>query len=281
MAATQRVTPRRCAVLGSPISHSLSPVLHRAGYARAGLDWSFTAHEVDAAGLAGFVAALRAQEWRGLALTMPLKQAVLPLLDDASPTVAATGAANTLLLEPDGRRRGDNTDVSGITAALVEAGIGRVEEAVVLGGGATARSALAALAGTAERVVAYVRTPARAGELAAVAAAYGLALRIAPWSDARSGLGAPLVLATTPPGALDQLAAGLPGAPGVLLDVGYDPWPTALGAAWSGAGGAVVGGLDVLAHQAAEQFRAMTGVPVPVAVLRSAGVAVLARRGAA
>lgn len=191
MAATQRVTPRRCAVLGSPISHSLSPVLHRAGYARAGLDWSFTAHEVDAAGLAGFVAALRAQEWRGLALTMPLKQAVLPLLDDASPTVAATGAANTLLLEPDGRRRGDNTDVSGITAALVEAGIGRVEEAVVLGGGATARSALAALAGTAERVVAYVRTPARAGELAAVAAAYGLALRIAPWSDARSGLGAP------------------------------------------------------------------------------------------
>jgi shikimate dehydrogenase len=117
------VAARKAAVLGSPIAHSLSPALHRAAYAKLGLDgWSYQAIECDEAGLPGWLAGCGPQ-WAGLSLTMPLKQAVLPLLTDAEPLVSQVGAANTLIFA-DGRRLGYNTDVGGMVAALAEAGTG-------------------------------------------------------------------------------------------------------------------------------------------------------------
>ena len=147
---------RRAAVLGSPIAHSLSPVLHRAAYARLGLaGWSYGRHEVDEAALPGFLDTLgradgpedRGGDWAGLSLTMPLKRVVIPLLDEADPTALAVNAVNTLIFRADGARYGANTDVAGLAAALRERGVGSVGGAAVLGAGATAGSALAALSG--------------------------------------------------------------------------------------------------------------------------------------
>jgi len=254
-------------VLGSPIGHSLSPVLHRAAYAALGLDgWSYDAFDVTEDRLAGFLADLD-PSWAGLSLTMPLKAAVLPLLDGASPLVEAVGGANTVLLR-DGRRLGENTDVPGMVAALAAAGVvghGTVPAAAVLGGGATARSALAALAAVTGEVTAYVRTPARAGALAATAEAVGMRLAVRPWSAAAEGLAAPLVVDTTTAGAADPLVAAVPGSVGTLFEVLYDPWPTPLAAAWTARRATVVDGLDLLVQQAVLQVGLMTGVDLEAA----------------
>jgi shikimate dehydrogenase len=265
---------RRAAVLGSPVGHSLSPVLHRAAYDHLGLTgWSYDAHEVDVHGLAGFLADLD-RSWAGLSLTMPLKAAVLPLLDAASPVVETVGAANTVLLR-DGLRVGENTDVPGMVGALAARGVTSVERAVVLGGGATARSAVAALAAVTRSVRVYVRDPARRAGLAAAAAGAGVTVELEPWARAADGLDAPLVVAATAAGATDPLVPAVPRAVGVLFDVLYDPWPTPLAAAWGARGGAVVDGLDLLVHQAVLQVSLMTGVeaePADLArVLRAAG----------
>lgn len=157
---------RRAAVLGSPIAHSLSPVLHRAAYRELGLsDWTYDRHEVDEAALPAFMERLDAT-WAGLSLTMPLKRAVIPLLDEISPTAASVEAVNTVVLTADGRRLGDNTDIPGMLAALRERGVRQVERASVLGAGATASSALAALSRICTgEVTAYVRSRARADEM--------------------------------------------------------------------------------------------------------------------
>ncbi|MFE7121457.1 shikimate dehydrogenase, partial [Streptomyces sp. NPDC057654] len=137
---------RRAAVLGSPIAHSLSPALHRAAYAELGLaGWTYDSFDVTEAALPDFVASL-GEGWAGLSLTMPLKRAVLPLLDAISDTAAAVEAVNTVVRTADGRLLGDNTDIPGMVAALRERGVERVESAAVLGAGATASAALAALA---------------------------------------------------------------------------------------------------------------------------------------
>lgn len=263
------MTRRRAAVLGHPIEHSLSPALHRAAYDALGLDWEYTTVDVDEAGLAGFVEGL-GPEWVGLSLTMPLKRAVLPLLRSLDDVVGLVGAANTVLLDAPGRR-GANTDVPGIVAALAEAGLTRADEATVLGGGATACSAIAALAdiGVAQ-VQAFLRTPAAADDLRSVAERLQLDLTVAPWADAQQGLVSGLVVSTVPAGATDELRHAVPPLPGTLLDVVYDPWPTALAAQWTVRGGTVVSGHDLLVHQAVLQVELMTGRPVPLAVLRRA-----------
>ncbi|MFF3403308.1 shikimate dehydrogenase [Streptomyces sp. NPDC002659] len=266
-------TKRRAAVLGSPIAHSLSPVLHRAAYAELGLDdWSYDRFEVDEAGLPGFVEGLD-DSWAGLSLTMPLKRAILPLLDGISDTAASVEAVNTVVFTEDGRRLGDNTDIPGMIAALRERGVDKVASAAVLGAGATASSALAALARICTGpVVACVRSQARAEEMRGWGERLGVDVVIADWTEAATVLEAPLVIATTPAGATDALAAEVPERPGTLFDVLYEPWPTALAAAWSGHGGDVVGGLDLLVHQAVLQVEQMTGrAPAPLAAMRAAG----------
>jgi shikimate dehydrogenase len=271
---------RRAAVLGSPIAHSLSPVLHRAAFAAMGLagTWRYDRFEVDEAALPRFIDGLDTAVWRGLSLTMPLKRAVIPLLDAVSPTAASVEAVNTVVFGADGRRTGDNTDIPGMLAALRERGVTSVPSAAILGAGATASSALAALArlGTGE-VTAYVRGPARAAEMRQWGERLGVAVRIADWADAAKALGEPLVIATTPAGAADHLADAVPAAPGALFDVLYDPWPTPLAAAWSARGGPVIGGLDLLVHQAVLQVERYTGrTPVPLPAMRAAGEAALA-----
>ncbi|MFJ3228763.1 shikimate dehydrogenase [Streptomyces sp. NPDC086783] len=271
---------RRAGVLGSPIAHSLSPVLHRAAYARLGLDgWTYDRFEVDEETLPGFVGKL-GPEWAGLSLTMPLKRAVIPLLDEISETAASVETVNTVVFTEDGRRVGDNTDIPGMVAALRERGIEQVDSAAVLGAGATASSALAALARVCTgEVVAYVRSAARAAEMRQWGERLGLDVRTADWADAAQALRAPLVIATTPAGTTDALAAAVPERPATLFDVLYDPWPTDLAARWSAYGGAVVSGLDLLVHQAVLQVEQMTGrSPAPLDAMRKAGEHALAGR---
>jgi shikimate dehydrogenase len=289
---------RRAAVLGSPVGHSLSPVLHRAAYAALGLTgWEYEARECDEAGLPGLFATLDAT-WCGLSLTMPLKRAVLPLLDVVSPLAVAVGGANTVTWEPGagGRRRaaGSNTDVHGIVAALGEAGVtsvaGRPGAAVVLGGGATACSAIAALRELGcDRPVVQVRSQARAGELLAAADRLGVRPVLGPLTDVGVPLGADVVVGTLPAAGGAAWAGRFADAAGpsgekpagLLLDVVYHPWPTAAATAWEAAGGAAVGGFAMLLHQAAAQVELMTGATPPVAAMRTAGEAELARRAAA
>ncbi|MBZ3902402.1 shikimate dehydrogenase [Streptomyces griseiscabiei] len=278
---SRTTTNRRAAVLGSPIAHSLSPVLHRAAYAELGLaDWSYDRFEVDEEALPGFVEEL-GPEWAGLSLTMPLKRAVIPLLDEISETATSVEAVNTLVFTEDGRRVGDNTDIPGMVAALRERGIEQVESAAILGAGATASSALAALARICTgEVVAYVRSEARAAEMRQWGERLDVEVRTADWAEAERALNAPLVIATTPAGATDALSGTVPERPTTLFDVLYHPWPTELAARWSAYGGAVVSGLDLLVHQAVLQVEQMTGCKTaPVAAMRTAGERALAERG--
>ncbi|MEU1624633.1 shikimate dehydrogenase [Streptomyces sp. NPDC020096] len=274
---------RRAAVLGSPIAHSLSPVLHRAAYQALGLvGWEYGRHEIDQAALPGFLAAIAEDDvpWAGLSLTMPLKRAVIPLLDEVSATAASVEAVNTVIFTEEGRRVGENTDIPGMVAALRERGVARVDSAAILGAGATASSALAALAQICSaEVTAYVRSEERAAEMRQWGERLGVAVRTRDWSAAAEAFTAPLVIATTPAGSTDALAAAVPDQPGALFDVLYEPWPTPLAAAWSARGGAVVGGLDLLVHQAVLQVELMTGCrPGPLAAMRAAGEAALSAR---
>lgn len=263
---------RRCAVLGSPIVHSLSPLIHQAAYRHLGLDWEYTAHEVDENGLADFLSGLDAR-WRGLSLTMPLKRLALDLADDASKVARTVGAANTLIRADDGHLFADNTDVPGIVATLKERGATAGSRVCLWGGGATAASVLAALASIGSGPVhVHVRSAQRARPALAVAEALGRAAEPAPWCvEPRCGT-AGLTVSTAPAGALDDQAAPLASAAHgrILFDVVYDPWPTPIARRWTDHGGAVAGGMDLLVHQAVGQVKLMTGADVPVTVLRAA-----------
>ena len=288
--------PRRAAVLGSPIEHSLSPVLHTAAYAALGLaGWSYQAIECDEAGLSGLLVGC-GPDWAGLSLTMPLIRAVLPLLDRTDPVAVQAGAANTVVFG-DGGRSGYNTDVPGMMAALAGiglAGTGLAEaglaeaglagdrcSALILGAGATACSALVAARGLGLMAVTIAaRDHARAGDLRAAAGRLGMTVHLTGY-----GLlaGHPdVVISTVPAGAADPVAERIAhGAlrPRFLLDVVYDPWPTRLAVAAAAAGAAVAGGFELLLHQAAGQVELMTGQPAPLAAMRTAGLAALAAGG--
>ncbi len=291
---------RRAAVLGHPIAHSLSPALHRAAYVALGLTgWTYEAVDVTEEDLAAFVEGLDAH-WAGLSLTMPLKQAVLGLLDHVEPLAEVVGAVNTVLVQPVAGGRpglvGANTDVHGIVAALREGLVGchaqdgpAIGTAVVLGAGATAASTLAALAqlGCSTPTV-FVRTMARAGATMRAAHRMGVEprfLTFAPLDRVAAAMaGADVVVSTLPPHGADELAnlltqdddgnraAGARNGrvDGVLLDCAYDPRPTALGVAWQSRGGAFVSGERMLLHQAGEQVRLMTGRPAPLDAMERA-----------
>jgi shikimate dehydrogenase len=280
----------RAAVLGSPIAHSLSAVLHTAAYTELGLaGWSYQAIECTADGLPGLLAGCGA-DWAGLSLTMPLKRAVLPLLDKVDPLAADVGGANTVTFA--GRVScGHNTDVPGMIAALAAAGVTAADisaagPALILGGGATACSALASLRelGAAGAIVA-VRDAARAADLLAAADRLGMRVRLTAFGDEEhADRGPGLLISTVPAGAADgyagrMLRAGA--APMAVLDAVYHPWPTRLAAAAATAGAVTVSGFELLLHQAGPQVQLMTGRPAPLEVMRAAGLAELARRASA
>jgi shikimate dehydrogenase len=247
----------RLAVLGSPIEHSRSPLLHAAAAEVLGLDWRYGRVEVTEATLPAFLEGL-GPEWVGLSLTMPLKRAVLPLVLRHEPLVDRLGLANTVRLGADPHLA--NTDVGGIEAVLRDEPPART--ALVLGAGATAASALVALRRLgAERLVVAARRPEAAGEQLG-----GLADRFVGLSEAVIA-DADLVVSTLP-GHVEfdvPLPASVADAP--LLDVAYSPWPTSLGARWLAAGGRLLHGLDMLIEQAVLQVRVFTDsdpeVPMP------------------
>jgi shikimate dehydrogenase len=264
---------RRAAVCGKPIGHSLSPVIHTAGFAAAGLlSWTYTAIECAEAELPGLVTGL-GPEWAGLSLTMPLKEVALTLAAAASPVATAIGAANTLVRRPDGTWFADNTDVPGMVRVLGDAGLASGPSVTVLGGGGTARAALAAAAqlGAAD-VTVVTRRPEAREELAPAAAALGVTITGVEWADAPAAFDADAVISTVPKGAADALATAVKWRPGtVLFDAIYDPWPTPLAAAAARHGVPVVSGLDLLLAQALGQFEQFTGVrPAPEAAMRAA-----------
>ena len=264
---------RRCAVLGSPIAHSLSPALHRAAYAELGLDWRYDRFEVTEDGLAGFVGELDAS-WRGLSLTMPLKVVALGL-GDVEPLARQAGAANTLVLELDGSRRLHNTDVGGLVWALRRAGVGSLGRATILGAGATARSTLLSLAQLGARsVVVVARTPAKAAALVALGRELEVDVQLQEWSAPLPASDA--VLSTAVAGAADGLAERAAASAPVVFDAIYHPWPTVLAEAATAAGCTVVNGLDLLVGQALLQLELMTGASVDAEVLYAAGRSALA-----
>jgi len=243
----------RLAVLGSPIAHSKSPVLHRAAYSVLGLDWSYEAVEVAGDGLPGFLDAL-GPEWRGLSLTMPLKRDVLPMLDHHDELVELTGAANTVVLGERGRR-GYNTDVNGIAEAFRQAGVTVLSDVLVLGGGATAASAVVAMAELgAARLGIALRDPARAGQLVALGERLGLVVSVGRIGDPVPPVDA---VVSTIPGAAEFSLRVDPAvmAGSTFFDVAYDPWPTPLAARWLAAGGRVIPGIEMLVNQALLQVR--------------------------
>ncbi|MBQ1052663.1 shikimate dehydrogenase [Micromonospora sp. C51] len=260
----------RAAVLGKPIAHSLSPVIHNAGYAAAGLTgWSYTRIECAAAELPALVSGL-GPEWAGLSVTMPGKEAALAVAAEVSPVAAAVGAANTLVRRPDGSWYADNTDVSGMVEVLTEAGVRPGATVTVLGAGGTARAALAAAARLhAGAVTVIARRPAALAELEPVAAALGVTMIGAPWpatarSEAAGLAGVDVLISTVPKGAADELAGRVPWRAGtVVFDAIYDPWPTPLAAAAEAAGCRIVSGLDLLLAQAIGQFEQFTNTPAP------------------
>lgn len=270
----------RCAVLGSPIAHSLSPVLHRAAYAELGLDWQYTAHEVSEAELPAFLAGLD-ETWRGLSLTMPLKRAVVPLLDELSDRAAQAQAVNTVILEP-GRRTGHNTDIPGAVAAVRERTDLPLPTAVIVGGGATASSTLLALADlgcTSVRVV--VRDTSRVEETLEAAGRHPArpmveVLTFREAAASAEALRPAIVVSTVPAEAQGEALLRLARTAPVVFDVLYDPWPTPLAALAATEGKTFVSGLDLLAHQAALQVTLMTGAEEPpLEAMRAAGLAAL------
>ena len=254
---------RRAAVLGSPIGHSRSPLLHQTAYRDLGLDWRYEAVEVQPAELAQFIETCDSN-WVGLSLTMPLKVEVLPLLDEISPIAMQAQAVNTVTFR-DGRRYGDNTDVPALTQLIGHPG----ETATVLGAGATARSAIIALSQRGIRTVTcWARRLPAARDLARFAESHGIDARAVDGAPSSTLLDASVVVSTLPGDAAAPWATLVGSPPGLLIDVSYDPWPPPLTKVWPEAH--CVTGLDVLAEQAAMQVEQWTGQPAPRDAMRTA-----------
>ncbi|GAA4859665.1 shikimate dehydrogenase [Actinomycetospora straminea] len=266
----------RAAVLGSPVAHSRSPVLHRAAYAALGLDgWTYEAIECTAEDLPAFVRGLDAS-WAGLSVTMPGKRAALETATVVSARASRVGVANTLVRR-EGGWAADCTDVDGVAGALRAAGVRPVPsiaagtaDVVVLGSGATASAALGGVYEVgSEAVTLVVRDEVRAAGTLEVARAHGFMRRAVTWPDLEPAdlSRAKALVNTTPAGSIDAdlatwIVAALPEW-AVVLDAVYHPWPTPLAAAAAVRGLSVATGLDMLLHQAFGQVEQFTGLPAP------------------
>lgn len=260
----------RAGVVGSPIAHSMSPVLHRAAYAALGLHgWTFHRDQVAGGELSAYLDQL-SSDWVGLAVTMPLKEEALDLAALVGEEARLVGGANTLLRHGE-RWRAENTDVYGLEQALRGAGLGTVEEAAVIGSGATARSALLALTRFGVReVTLVVRHRVRPGALE-LAERLGMRARTSRYAEGPASWGAPGVVVSTVP------AGGTPPVDGwslpeeaVVCDVVYAGWPTPWATLWQEQGVAVSRGEQMLLHQAVRQVQLMTGQDAPVAAMAAA-----------
>ena len=271
---------RRAYVLGHPIAHSLSPALHRAAYAYLGeANLEYDRRDTLPDDLPAIMRGVRnpagteeAPYIAGLSVTMPLKTAVIKYCDELSETARVTGAVNTVY--PRGEKvLGDNTDVIGIVNALRHAGLEPQplkDSAAIVGGGATAISALTALHQLGySRVSVYARSLHKLGSVQEAADRLGVQLEQVSLAELPQNLaerGHHPVISTLPAHAADEWASQLSGLKGasathrpVLLDVAYNPWPSVLASAWEANGGTVVSGLEMLLYQAVEQVLLFTG----------------------
>ena len=266
----------QAAVLGSPVSHSLSPVLHNAAYRALGLDHTYSAIETAESELGSFLGSVDSN-WLGVSLTMPLKEVAFDYADTCDELSILSGAINTLVFGTE--VSAFNTDVLGLVDALAEAGSKQISTGVIFGSGATARSTLVALQRLgATEVNCVARNVSDVERMAKVAHEIGVNFSHTSVSES-TWLTADVVVNTTPMGALAELAREVYSPVGLLLDVVYNPWPTQLAASWAVTGGTIVSGLAMLLHQAGHQVTLMTGKPAPVAQMREALNAELLARG--
>ena len=261
-------SPRKAAVLGSPIAHSRSPQLHLAAYRALGLDgWTYDRIECSADELPNLVAGF-GPEWVGVSVTMPGKFAALRFADERTARAELVGSANTLVRSIAGWRA-DNTDIDGVTGALGQAS----GNAIVVGSGGTAPAVVVGLAAIGvQRITVAARNRNKAAPLVALAERSGVEGR---WCDIDGGelahavLEVGVVVNTIPADAAARYAPTLAATPR-LLDAIYDPWPTPLAVAVEAAGGEVISGLQMLLHQAFTQVEQFTGLPAPVEAMRTA-----------
>jgi shikimate dehydrogenase len=232
---------KRFAVLGSPVLHSRSPVMHRAFFQAMNVTAEYEAIEVRAGHLADFLA--EASEFDGFSVTMPLKEEAFMQAGKCDEPSAHLCVSNTLLRSSEGLV-GLNTDVLGMRD-LLKAAIAPEFDLTIIGAGATARAVIYAAEGLASSVTVINRSSHREDELRRISPE----LKIVPWAVNSPALDASVVVSTVPPGAADGLGTGA----GILVDVVYQPWPTALAASWSGP---VLSGLELLARQGAHQAAA-------------------------
>jgi len=264
----------RGAVLGSPISHSLSPILHRTAYEKLGIFGQYQAIDVTSDHLAEFVAGLD-ESWTGLSLTMPLKETVLKVADEVDELALRIYSANTLVRSPMGWRA-LTTDVNGFTKTLFAHGVNTYETVVILGSGATARAAAASCDGPNRHITIVHRSPER--ESAMRKCVQSAKLEFASWGADLPE--ADLMINATPAGAADGYSEKLPAlAQGVFFEALYYPWPTKMLSKWRALGGLGIDGLDLLVHQGIDQVELMTGKRVQRAifapVLRTACLAAM------
>ncbi|HLE43930.1 MAG TPA: shikimate dehydrogenase [Methylomirabilota bacterium] len=261
---------RLTGILGWPVEHSLSPAMHNAAFERLGLNWAYLAFPVEPSRIAEAVSGLAAAGCAGLNVTIPHKQAVIPLCSSISPAVEAIGAANTLVPDGEGGFRAENTDAEGFMRSVDEAAPVDLEGADVLlvGAGGAARAVAFALAGRGAVVRVANRTPAKASEL-------GIHL---PFSRAALDLAASqaaLVVNATSLGmgeeaVPDELPLTGIGPGQVVVDLVYRPGGTPWLHAAAGRGARTVDGLGMLLHQGAAAFELWTGRPAPLDAMREA-----------
>lgn len=263
----------RCAVLGFPIEHSLSPVLHNAAYRALGLtDWSYDRFPVDRGQLAEFVAGC-GPDWRGFSMTMPLKDEALAV-GEVTPEARLTAAANTLIFDR-GRIVVHNTDIEGFWRPLAaHFGVSTpeavpIESAVILGGGATSRSAFYALTlmGV-EDITVSARTRSKIETWTPMFEATGVRPEIVDYGALPDS---DLLISTVTRGAADAVAEIAAGTQEILFEALYDPWPTELARAGLAKERKVFSGLDMLVGQAVAQVELMTGRSVAAETMMSAG----------
>lgn len=261
----------RAAVLGSPIAHSLSPVLHTAAYRALGVEGEYRAVEVKAGQLENFLFSLD-EDWRGFSLTMPLKEEALKVADAVDDLAEAIQSANTLIRSAQGWHA-TTTDVKGFQEALLDHGVTEFTEVLVIGSGATGRAAASAVDLKGRRIQVLHRNPRR--EEAMRKAAPHSSIEFLPWDSVLPRVD--LTINTTPSGVADHFTSQITTTPsGVLFEALYNPWPTSLLQHWRMNDGKVIDGLDLLVFQGIEQVALMTGKSVNRAelapILRDAGL---------
>ena len=245
----------RGAVLGSPISHSLSPVLHNKAFELLGLTGSYTAIDVPSGDLANFLQA-RGAEFDYLSLTMPLKEEVLTIAQDLNISIDALAtriqSVNTLIRGSKGWSA-TSTDGSGFVKALAHSGYDHFGSVLILGAGGTARAVAGALDEIADEVSIMGRSVRRNAGIASCFTKVNP--EFLTWDDHLDLRNFDLIVNTTPSGAADLVADNIPNkVSGLLFDVLYKPWPTLIARRWSDAGGEIIGGLELLLYQGIDQI---------------------------